>query len=91
MLPVQTLRALILLANLLSDTSSNYQKFQMTNVELNMSANNGLLHSLPNTANLYQGQWQSNIAIMYKPTRQFGTSMKLLIMCKLHHLRQRFV
>ena len=61
-LPLQTLRQLNFTGKLAIGTL-NYQKFQMTNVVLNMSANNGLLQFAPNTANLYQGQWQSNIAI----------------------------
>lgn len=61
-LPLQTLRQLNFTGNLAIGTL-NYQKFQMTHVVLNMSANNGLLQFAPNTANLYQGQWQSNMAI----------------------------
>lgn len=41
----------------------NYNKFTMNNVNVNVSANNGLIQFAPNSANLYQGQWRSNIAL----------------------------
>ncbi len=62
MLPMQQLRQLNLVGNLAIDTL-NFKKFQMTHVKLNINANNGLIQMAGNQANLYEGQWQSNIAL----------------------------
>lgn len=67
MLPVQALRQLNLTGKFAIGTL-NFEKFQMTNVNLNMSANNGLLQLAHNSANLYQGQWLSNIALNVQNT-----------------------
>lgn len=61
-LPIKTLRKLNIKGQVTIGKLA-YNTLTMTNLKLNLSANNGLIRAAPNSANLFGGQWLSNIAL----------------------------